>query len=102
MTATMRFGGTINQNLKDMSVRLVPYPRIHFLIPSISNSMIKGEENQDIKTVPELAESLFDSANMLKSTYNTKAHYNYIATDLVFQGAVSISELINIPTIIRA
>ena len=84
MTATMRFGGTINQSLKDMSTRLVPYPRMHSLIPSISNSIIKDEENKDIKTVPELAESLFDSANMLKSTYDTKEKYNYITTDLVF------------------
>ena len=37
MFATMRFGGSINSSMTDIMTRTIPYPRIHFLIPSIAN-----------------------------------------------------------------
>ena len=34
ITASMRFGGTINKTFDEMVANLVPFPRIHFLTPS--------------------------------------------------------------------
>eukprot|EP00771_Trimastix_marina_P001289 gnl/Trimastix_PCT/2350.p1 GENE.gnl/Trimastix_PCT/2350~~gnl/Trimastix_PCT/2350.p1 ORF type:complete len:473 (+),score=58.63 gnl/Trimastix_PCT/2350:716-2134(+) len=36
VTAGIRFGGSINSSLRDLCTNLVPYPRIHFLLPSLA------------------------------------------------------------------
>ena len=45
MFATMRFGGSINFNINDILTRIIPYPRIHFLIPSIANLQSEDKEH---------------------------------------------------------
>ena len=53
MMASMRFDGTMS--LQDLSTQLVPYPRIHFLIPS-KVGYSKAGEYQESKAVNELVE----------------------------------------------
>jgi len=36
VTCSIRFAGPLNVDLNEISMNLVPYPRLHFLIPSIS------------------------------------------------------------------
>ena len=36
LTASMRFNGALNVNIREMKQNLVPYPRIHFMLSSYS------------------------------------------------------------------
>lgn len=36
LTSSMRFEGWLNVDLNEIGMNLVPYPRLHFLMPSIS------------------------------------------------------------------
>ena len=36
LTSSMRFQGPLNVDLNEISMNLVPYPRLHFLLPSMS------------------------------------------------------------------
>jgi tubulin alpha len=36
MTRSMRFGGCLNTDIKDLKTNLVPYPRVKFVVPSYS------------------------------------------------------------------
>jgi tubulin epsilon len=36
LTASMRFEGSMNVDLNEVAMNLVPYPRLHFLLPSLS------------------------------------------------------------------
>ena len=56
MFATMRFGGSINSDMNDILTRTIPYPRQHFLIPSIANLQSEDKEHQDSQSVTKLGE----------------------------------------------
>ena len=60
MTATMRFGGTINSDMKEINHKLIPYPRIHFMTPSISPLQSEEQAKQDNSSIEDLATAAFD------------------------------------------
>jgi hypothetical protein len=36
LTSSMRFDGSLNVDLNEITMNLVPFPRMHYLVPSIS------------------------------------------------------------------
>lgn len=45
ITAGGRFDGENNWSMRDLAVNLVPYPRIHFVIPSFNNNFNPSSSN---------------------------------------------------------
>ena len=65
MTASLRFNGDLNTDLKDIKTNLVPYPRIHF--PVVSYAPFQSRERADHKTysIQELTDACFNKDNLM-------------------------------------
>ena len=66
-TGGIRFNGTINVDLKEFQTNLVPYPRIHFLSPSMAPFKSQEEAVKSIPTVAEITINAFDPGNFMVS-----------------------------------
>jgi tubulin epsilon len=43
LTASMRFNGSLNLDLNEITMNLVPYPRMHFLISALSPLFVEKD-----------------------------------------------------------
>ena len=66
MTASIRFGGSSNKSLHEMTADLVPYPRLHFVAPSKAPH-IELNDTVEAPTVDEMVEGVYDSTSHLLS-----------------------------------
>lgn len=92
ITTCLRFPGQLNADLRKLAVNMVPFPRLHFLIPgfapltSRTNNMYKNETN-----VNHLINEMFQEKNMMTAC---NPHYGkYLTVAAVFRGRVSTKEV---------
>jgi tubulin epsilon len=45
LTASARFPGSLNVDLNEITTNLVPFPRLHYLIPALSPLRLGGTPN---------------------------------------------------------
>lgn len=61
ITTSLRFAGDLNTDMKKMTANLVPYPKMHFFIPSFAPLTYRGQSTMYscAYSVPELTRRLF-------------------------------------------
>lgn len=73
LTASMRFAGDLNVDLNEITTNLVPFPRMHYLLPSISPTTAP-QQNEEAATrglrarprrIVQLFSDAFSGSNML-------------------------------------
>ena len=64
LTSSMRFPGSLNVDLNEITTNLVPYPRLHFLMPSLSP--LFGPS--DVRRGPRNIDAMFSDAFSSKNT----------------------------------
>jgi tubulin beta len=65
VTSCLRFPGQqINNDLKSLLENMVPYPRLHFLMPGFATLSSRGSQQQS-PTLPELTQRMFAAESML-------------------------------------
>ncbi|VDD79665.1 unnamed protein product [Mesocestoides corti] len=83
LTSSARFQGTMNVDLNELSMNLVPFPRLHYLIaaqsPITSFKSIRAPRNID-----QVFQDVYSRDYQLIST-NPKAH-TFLATSLLLRG----------------
>lgn len=84
ITAAFRFPGQLNGDLRKLAVNLVPFPRLHFLVPSFAP--LTSQTN-----VNDLIMQIFNSRNMM-------AHIDpklgkFFAVGAIFRGKVSAKQV---------
>ena len=67
ITANFRFPGQQNGDLRKIATNLIPFPRLHFLIPTIAPLSSKTSEDYTNLNEKELVEQIFDTKNLLCS-----------------------------------
>jgi tubulin beta len=90
-TASLRFPGQLNADLRKALVSLVPYPRPHFFSCGFAPlaSFARGPDR--ITTVPELTSQLFDRRNMMATCdWNNGKYHTAMAQ---FRGQISSCEV---------
>ena len=50
LSSSMRFGGTLNVDLNEITMNLVPYPKMHFLLSSLNPIYSLGQSNVQPRT----------------------------------------------------
>lgn len=91
LTASLRFKGSLNTDMKEFLVNLVPYPRSHFLMASFA-PMATGEDRQYSKiTTNDLAHALFDDQYMMAAIDVTKG--TFLSCSLMFRGDNTAKEI---------
>ncbi len=84
LTASLRFSGSLNTDMKELLVNLVPYPRSHMLMAAFA-PMATGEDRAYAKiTTKDLADALFQDQHMMAAIDVTKG--TFLSCSLLFRG----------------
>uniref|UniRef100_A0A0K0DVQ6 Tubulin alpha chain n=1 Tax=Strongyloides stercoralis TaxID=6248 RepID=A0A0K0DVQ6_STRER len=96
ITTSMRFGGSLHANLNDLQTNLVPFPRIHFPIASISPIVSKEKMIHESMSVNEITNMCFQKNSQMVQV--DLKNGKYMSVCLLYRGDVTpkdVNEAIN-------
>ncbi|KAG1856111.1 beta-tubulin 2 [Suillus subluteus] len=93
VSTSLRFPGQLNGDLRKLGMNLVPFPRLHFLMPSFAPFYDPKARTFQRLSVPELTSSLFDKKNLLVAS--DPRFGRYLTAACIFRGKVSSHEVQN-------
>lgn len=91
VTTCLRFPGQLNADLRKLGVNMVPFPRLHFFVPSFAPLTARGSLQYRNITVNELTTQMFDPRNMMAACNPLNGRYLTVAT--IFRGPASMKEI---------
>ncbi|OAX41449.1 beta-tubulin 2 [Rhizopogon vinicolor AM-OR11-026] len=93
VSTSLRFPGQLNGDLRKLGMNLIPFPRLHFLMPSFAPFYDPKARTFQRLSVPELTSSLFDRKNLLVAS--DPRFGRYLTAACIFRGKVSSHEAEN-------
>ncbi|PPQ74603.1 hypothetical protein CVT24_004192 [Panaeolus cyanescens] len=90
VSTSLRFPGQLNGDLRKLGMNLIPFPRLHFLMPSYAPFYDPNAKQYEKNSVPELTKALFDRKNLLVACDPRFGRYLTAAT--IFRGSISSRE----------
>jgi len=91
ITASLRFPGKLNGDLRKLGVNLVPFPRLHFFLVSQAPLLGKDASTHTNVKVAELTQQAFSARNFFS---NVKADDGkYLASAFMFRGPIASQEV---------
>jgi tubulin beta len=91
ITASLRFSGKLNGDLRKMGTNLVPFPRLHFFLLAQSPLFAPGQGSKVKLTVQELTDQMWSSRNFLA---NVKAEDGkYLTASCGYRGNIATQEV---------
>ena len=90
-TACLRFPGQLNADLRKLAVNMIPFPRLHFMVPGFAPLTSRRSQQYRLLTVPELVQQMFDAKNMMAAC--DPRHGKYLTVAAIFRGRVSMKEV---------
>ncbi|GJQ88328.1 hypothetical protein Trydic_g3804 [Trypoxylus dichotomus] len=91
VTTCLRFPGQLNADLRKLGVNMVPFPRLHFFVPSFAPLTARNCVQYRNVTVRELTSQMFDPRNMMAACNPLNGRYLTVAT--IFRGIVSMKDI---------
>jgi len=91
VTASLRFPGKLNGDLRKLGVNLVPFPRLHFFL--IAQAPLASKENKgyQLVNVQELTNQAYSPRNFFSNVKPDDG--KYMTAALVFRGPMSSQEV---------
>jgi len=91
VTASLRFPGKLNGDLRKLGVNLVPFPRLHFFL--ISQAPLQSQENAEyaLVNVQELMNQCYSPRNFFSNVKPDDG--KYLTASLTFRGPMSTQEV---------
>ena len=94
LTCSMRFEGTLNVDINDITMNLVPFPRQHFILSSISPLYHVLDQKLEPRRSDQIFEDVFNSDyQMIKCDNFYKGVY--FACALIARGNLTVSDVMN-------
>ncbi|KAJ6577536.1 beta-tubulin 2 tubb2 [Mycena capillaripes] len=90
VSTSLRFPGQLNGDLRKLGMNLIPFPRLHFLMPSYAPIHDPKTQSYQGTSVPELVQALFDRKNLLVACDPRFGRYLTAAT--IFRGNIASRE----------
>ncbi|KAJ3995069.1 beta-tubulin 2 [Lentinula boryana] len=90
VSTSLRFPGQLNGDLRKLGMNLIPFPRLHFLMPSYAPFYSSASQSYQGLSIPELTQALFDRKNLLVACDPRFGRYLTAAT--IFRGKVASRE----------
>ncbi|XP_076672806.1 tubulin beta chain-like [Andrena cerasifolii] len=87
ITASLRFPGQLNTDLRKLLVNLVPFPRLHFFVPGYAPLTSRSSAPYRALSVPELTQQLFNVNNTFAHCDPTRGRFMTAA--IIFRGLMS-------------
>jgi len=93
MTASLRFEGELNVDLNEFQTNLVPFPRLHFMLSSMSPIQNKAKADTDNFNIQKLTDECFQTPNMfVKMGDFDPEEDKYMAVSLNYRGNTKSKE----------
>jgi len=91
VTASLRFPGKLNGDLRKLGVNLVPFPRLHFFL--ISQAPLQSQDNAEyaVINVQELMNQCYSPRNFFSNVKPDDG--KYLTASLTFRGPMSTQEV---------
>merc|ERR1711972_543519 len=91
ITASIRFPGMLNGDLRKLGVNLVPFPRLHFFLVSQAPLFEKGTGEKVTINIKELTNQVWSARNFYSNVKPDDG--KYLATSFVYRGNISTVEV---------
>jgi len=91
ITASLRFPGKLNGDLRKLGVNLVPFPRLHFFLVSQAPLMSAKQQSKVKVNVQELMTQSYSPRNFFSNVKPDDG--KYLAASFVFRGPMSTQEV---------
>jgi len=91
VTASLRFPGKLNGDLRKLGVNLVPFPRLHFFLIAQAPLSSKGNNAYVKVNVRELISQCFSPRNFFSNVKPDDG--KYMTASLIFRGKMSTQEV---------
>merc|ERR1711881_490662 len=91
ITASLRFPGKLNGDLRKLGVNLVPFPRLHFFLVSQAPLFKKGTGDKMRLNVKELTTQAYSARNFYSNVKPDDG--KYLAASFVFRGKMSTQDV---------
>ncbi|XP_077599468.1 tubulin epsilon chain [Stigmatopora nigra] len=91
LTSSARFEGSLNMDLNEIAMNMVPFPRLHFLIPSLSPICNLVDVGKPAKRLDQIFSNAFSKSHQLIKV--DPKHSLYLACSLMLRGNVKVSDL---------
>ena len=93
LTAGMRFDGSLNVDINEITTNLVPFPKLHFLLSAMSPVAVSADRGRNIpapRTMDQIFTEVFGRDRQLASVDPRRS--TYLACALMLRGGVNISD----------
>jgi tubulin beta len=91
ITASLRFPGKLNGDLRKMGVNLVPFPRLHFFLIAQAPLFAPGQGSKVKLTVQELTDQMWSSRNFLAGVKPEDG--KYLSASCGYRGDIATQEV---------
>merc|ERR1712198_312679 len=91
ITASLRFPGALNGDLRKLGVNLVPFPRLHFFLITQAPLASKDDSNKAVLNVKELRKQAFSQRNFYSNVKPDDG--KYLAGSFCFRGNMSTQDV---------
>merc|ERR1711997_487516 len=91
ITASLRFSGKLNGDLRKMGTNLVPFPRLHFFLLAQAPLFAEGQSQKTKLTVQELTDQMWSSRNFLANVKSEDG--KYLTASCGYRGAIATQEV---------
>merc|ERR1712173_357278 len=91
VTASLRFPGKLNSDLRKLGVNLVPFPRLHFFLIAQAPLQSKDNKAYQLVNVQELTNQCFSPRNFFSNVKPDDG--KYMTASLIFRGPMSTQEV---------
>uniref|UniRef100_A0A8C4KCB1 Tubulin epsilon chain n=1 Tax=Dromaius novaehollandiae TaxID=8790 RepID=A0A8C4KCB1_DRONO len=91
LTSSARFEGSLNMDLNEISMNLVPFPRLHYLVSSLTPLYTLTDVNVPSRRLDQMFSDAFSRDHQLIQA--DPKHSLYLACALLVRGNVQVSDL---------
>lgn len=91
LTSSARFEGSLNMDLNEISMNLVPFPQLHYLVSSLTPLYTLADVNIPPRRLDQMFSDAFSKDHQLIRA--NPRHSLYLACALMVRGDVQISDL---------
>ena len=96
ITSSLRFDGELNADLNQFQTNLVPFPRLHFLIPSMSQVASEQKKETMNNDVQSITDQCLDPQNFFVKIADFDAEEDkYMGISMQYRGNVQAKAAIN-------